>query len=118
MYDFENYTLEEMYAKGRDDAFLYRGNATQSIIEYLSYIEKPGLIKAKMANYIMGYKLGVIELNYKSIGFPVEFDRKELKLYVISKRKKIEVLIPELKDALRSLSLRMADEAVESIIKK
>lgn len=117
MYDFENYTLEDMYVKGRDDAFLYKGNATQSIIEYLSFVEKPGLIKAKMANYVMGYKLGIIELNYKSMGFPVEFDRKELKLYVISKKKKIEVLTPELKEALRTLSLDIANQEVESVIK-
>lgn len=117
MYDFENYTLEDMYVKGRDDAFLYKGNATQSIIEYLSFVEKPGLIKAKMSNYVMGYKLGIIELNYKSMGFPVEFDRKELKLYVISKKKKIEVLTPELKEALRTLSLDIANQEVESVMK-
>lgn len=117
MYDFENYTLEDMYVKGRDDAFLYKGNATQSIIEYLSFVEKPGLIKAKMSNYVMGYKLGIIELNYKSMGFPVEFDRRELKLYVISKKKKIEVLTPELKEALRTLSLDIANQEVESVMK-
>lgn len=117
MYDFENYTLKEMYLKGRDDAFFYKGNGTLSLIQYLSFNQKPGLIKAKMANYIMGYKIGVIELNYKSIGFPIEFDREELVLYFVNKKKKVEVLIPELKETLRLISLDIADKEVDNIIK-
>ena len=117
MYDFENYTLEDMYVKGRDDAFLYRGNASKSIIEYLSYIDKPGLIKAKISNYIMGYKIGIIELNYKNMGFKVEFDRKDLKLYIVDKKKKVEVFTPELKESIRQLALTKAEEEMKGIIK-
>ncbi len=112
MFDYENYTLEEMYTKGRDDAFLYKGNAFTSIAQYLFFKEKPGLIKAKIANYIAGYKLGIIELNYKNMGFKVEFDRKELKLYCINNKKKIEVLSPELKEILRNLAQEFAEEEV------
>lgn len=116
MFDYENYTLEDMYIKGRDDAFFYRGNATMTITQYLFFKEKPSLIKAKISNYIVGYKLGIIELNFKNMGFNVEFNRNDLKLYYLNKKEKVEVLNPKLKEALRNLSLKLADEEVERIL--
>lgn len=116
MYDFENYTLESMFIKGRDDAYLYKGNASESMINYLKYTTSPGLIKAKISNYIMGYKLGLLEHTYKSIGLNVEFDRNDLKLYLINKRKKIEVIREEVKKNLINLSLEITNEYIERII--
>lgn len=117
MYDFENYTIENMFIKGRDDAFLYKGNASESITDYLKYIDNVSLIKAKVSNYIMGYKIGMLELTYKSLGLNVEFDRKDLKLYLIKKNKKYEILTIDVKKSLIDISLELTNKYIERMIK-
>lgn len=117
MYDFENYTVENMFIKGRDDAFLYKGNTSESITNYLKYIDNVSLIKAKVSNYIMGYKIGMLELTYKSLGLNVEFDRKDLKLYLIKKNKKYEILTIDVKKSLIDISLEITNKYIERMIK-